>query len=979
MQEGDLFARRYRIVHEIGRGGMGRVFRAHDQELGIDVAIKVIRPEFLDDERMVKRFKNELLLARQVSHENVVRIHDFSEFEGIKYITMQFVDGKTLRQHLTESGPLTITEVEDLALQICAGLSAARKKEIAHRDLKPQNILIDQKGQAYIADFGLAKSLGQSGLSVSGVILGTPEYIAPEQWRGKRGDYRSDIYSLGVLLYEIVTARPLFTAETELGYLQKHINETPAFASGEKRAVPDYLRAIILRCLAKDPDDRYQDAGDIARDIKAHRATAMPLGHRLKHRIRQVALPLGLLVFVTAGGWLLWRNGQNSATPQEPSRSLVVLPFANNTGEERYAFWGRTLADLLTTDLGQSRHIRVASQAQVQAFFAKYPDWTPGKPLSDEQRRVLSQETAVQTVLLGELNQAGRRFRISGRLISLKSGEIRATYQTDGLGEESIFSMIDGMTDKTKLAFNLSRDMILQEIDRDIRQITTPSIEALKAYSSAKEYHHLAQFQEAVNEYNRAIELDPQFAMAYAGAASTMGNYRDPRLREYYEKALSLSDHISKRERLLIEGQYLNAFFNDYRKALARFLEILTEYPDDGEALEMVATLNRNLENWAESDQAYKKMEQVNPSRVIISANLFGNAMMQGRFSEARDILDRYENELKQTRRYHYSRFHLFFSQGIMDEAENELSLYLNEAGKTPHYLGMMGNLKLLRGRLQEAEDFYRSAWEALPAPHLKDRILSNLVNLSRHRGRFTEALGWIDGLMTQARAVKDQALMDGLTFQRLTLMADRPGISERRQARIELERRLDSWPKDGNRRDRFDHLYLLGRMKLAEDPQADLTAITAEMDELTQAIGEARARYPLHLRALAALGRGQFQEAENFYHQAHKLFPNPQTCEGIPDFPLTLARIKTAQGEHEEAMALYEAMINRNQGRMEAADVFVSAHAELARLQMINGRLSQAQKTAAKVQDWWDGGDWAPQVLAEMREIAKTSPVTSS
>ncbi len=968
---GDIFAERYRIVSEIGRGGMGRVFRALDQVLDIEIAIKIIRTEFLDDERMVKRFKNEILLAREVSHENVVRIHDFCEWHGLKYITMQFVDGCTLRDLIDESGPLPVDRIQTLAVQICHGLEAARKKGIAHRDLKPQNILIDQNGQAYIADFGLAKGMSQSGLSVSGVILGTPEYIAPEQWRGERGDSRSDIYSLGVMLYEMVTGRPLFEADSELGFLHKHLNETPSFRSEEKRRIPDYLRRIILRCLAKDPSSRYQCAADMENDLIAQKAPKLPFAIQSARWLHSRVWLGAVLVILILGSWSLWQLRRKTVPIQEMERSLIVLPFANNTGEERYAFWSKALADLLTIDLAQSRHIRLTGRIQFQTFFNRYSDWTPRQTLNRDQLDLLRKESGSDFVLLGEINQAGNRFRVSARIVSLNNGEIRGSFQSEGLGEESLFTMIDSLTDKTKLAFNLSREMILQGPDKDIRQITTRSLDALKAYSTAKDYSCQGKHLEAVAEYEKAIAIDPDFALAYADAARIMGYSRDSRQKLFYDQALALSERISHRERLLIEGRYLDSVKSDLSRALERFRQVLGEYPDDVDAWEQYAAINRRMENWAESSRAYRELERLNPGRAVVSANLFGNELMQGRFGAALEILERYKNELQRASMYHELCFLLLFNQGLLNQAESELALVEAESGDSSRVAVMAGNLRVLRGQLDQAGEQYLLVGRRRSPPHLKIPAINGLINLSLHRGRLREALAWLEGLKREALDSSDISLVGELESDRLRLLALQPDRALQAEAMTRMQNQLQVKPEDQDYSERFTDLYTLGRLQISSKAWSELDSTLEEMDTMIAVLGRFKARYPLHLRALAALDRGELTEAENFYHQAQKLFPNPDNPDDIADFAHTLAQIKTAGGDNEEAVAIYETIIAKNSGRLDNAAAFVTAHIELARLQLKTGRTARARETASRVIQWWDGGDWAPEAVAEMKKIA--------
>ncbi len=246
-KSGENFGDRYRIISELGKGGMGQVFKAHDNVLGIDVALKMVRPEFLMNKKMISRFKQEILLAREITHENVSRIYDFGDVDGIKFISMEFISGRTLKDIVRKDGPVDIEQAIEISKAICSGLSAAHKKEIIHRDLKPQNIMIDDNGHVIITDFGLAKSVREENVSNTGLVIGTPQYIPPELWKGEVADKRSDIYSLGIIMYEMVAGQELFQSDSDYGYLQKHVNEDPQFPPDIKEKLPSFYQTPDIK------------------------------------------------------------------------------------------------------------------------------------------------------------------------------------------------------------------------------------------------------------------------------------------------------------------------------------------------------------------------------------------------------------------------------------------------------------------------------------------------------------------------------------------------------------------------------------------------------------------------------------------------------------------------------------------------------------------------------------------------------------
>ncbi|MGZ4837663.1 MAG: serine/threonine-protein kinase, partial [Terriglobales bacterium] len=269
------FGPRYRIDRMLGQGGMGAVYKAWDKELQRPVALKLIRPDLARDPGVEARFKQELLLASKVSHKNILRIHDLGEAAGVKFISMAYVEGQDLHGLLTQQGKLTIEHAIKIARQLCGALDAAHSEGVVHRDFKPQNILLDKQENVYVSDFGLAKSLEQdTGMTKSGEFLGTPRYMAPEQVQGGKIDHRADLYALGLILYEMVTGDVPFHADTTLQLMYKRVHEAPPSPKTLNPDLPDWIVRVIMKCIERDPAQRYQTAGEILHDLDT--ATAPP-------------------------------------------------------------------------------------------------------------------------------------------------------------------------------------------------------------------------------------------------------------------------------------------------------------------------------------------------------------------------------------------------------------------------------------------------------------------------------------------------------------------------------------------------------------------------------------------------------------------------------------------------------------------------------------------------------------------------------
>ena len=265
---GSIFAGRYQIIEELGKGGMGKVYKAIDKKLNEEVALKLIKPEIASDKKTLERFSNELKFARKIAHKNVGRMYELMEEKGTHFITMEYVPGQDLRGLIRQTGQLTVGTAVSIAKQVSEGLTEAHRLGVIHRDLKPQNIMIDKEGNARIMDFGIARSVSGKGITGAGVMVGTPEYMSPEQVESKETDQRSDIYSLGVILYEMVTGRVPFEGDTPLSVAVKHKTEVPPDPKQVNTQIPEDLSHLILNCLEKNKEKRYQSAGEVRSELK---------------------------------------------------------------------------------------------------------------------------------------------------------------------------------------------------------------------------------------------------------------------------------------------------------------------------------------------------------------------------------------------------------------------------------------------------------------------------------------------------------------------------------------------------------------------------------------------------------------------------------------------------------------------------------------------------------------------------------------
>jgi serine/threonine-protein kinase len=378
LSRGTTFAERYEIIEELGKGGMGKVYRVFDKKIEEEVALKLLTPEIAADKKTIERFRNELKLARKVGHRNVCKMYDLNEMEGTHYITMEYVPGEDLKSFIRRAGLLNTGKTIFIGKQVCEGLAEAHRLGVVHRDLKPSNIMIDREGNARIMDFGIVRSLEAKGITGAGVMIGTPEYMSPEQVEAKETDQRSDIYSLGVILYEMVTGRVPFEGETPLSIAMKHKSEEPPDPKELNAQIPEDLSRVILRCMEKDKKNRYQSTGEVHSELdkieKGIPTTERVVPKRKPITSREITVTFGLkklfipaivvvaLIIAAIAIWQLLPKKEAIRVVPSGKPSLAIMYFKNNTGDENLDHWRTALADLLITDLAQSKYIRVLSE-----------------------------------------------------------------------------------------------------------------------------------------------------------------------------------------------------------------------------------------------------------------------------------------------------------------------------------------------------------------------------------------------------------------------------------------------------------------------------------------------------------------------------------------------------------------------------------------------------------------------------------------
>jgi len=751
---GATFAGRYQVIEELGKGGMGTVYKVFDSEIKEKIALKLLKPEVASDEDTVERFRNEMKLARKIGHKYVCRMYDLGRAEGNYFITMEYVPGEDLKSFIRRSGQLTVGKAVYVARQVLEGLAEAHRLGVVHRDLKPQNIMIDREGNARIMDFGIARSLKAKGITGAGVMIGTPEYMSPEQAEVKDVDQRSDIYSFGVIFYEMLVGRVPFEGETLLGIAMKHKSQPPQNPKELNPQIPDDLNRMVLKCLEKSKEKRYQSAEDMLSDI-GKIEKEIPTTDRVipKHKgftskqitvtfgVKKLVAPALIVLLVVAAGLILWRVLPKKAAvlPPPGKPSLAVMYFKNNTGDEKLDHWRAAISDLLITDLSQSKYIKVLSADQLFAILSEM-NQADAKSYTSKVLKDVAARGGVKDVLVGSYAKAGDNFRIDVTLQEAGTGEHLGSQRVEGKGEDSIFSMVDELTRKIKADLKLSTEEIASDIDKELKKITTSSPEAFKFYIQGRELHNEQKSRESIRMMEKAVAIDPGFAMAYRSMAMSFTNlFYTSDKQKYLKKAFELSDRLSDRERYIIQGDYYRESERLSDKAVVTYETLLELYPDDSMGNTNLGILYNSLEEWDKAIELYERRIRNNPEDIWPYLNIVDCYLAKGWPEKAKAAFESYIRNYKDNFMIRIYLAIVEFVQGryerALAEAEKADSLnpgyYLNYIAKGCAYRGL--------GDWGRAEAEYQKVFDLEEkAGHLMARHM--LGAMYQLRGQFKRA-----------------------------------------------------------------------------------------------------------------------------------------------------------------------------------------------------------------------------------------------
>jgi eukaryotic-like serine/threonine-protein kinase len=622
-QPADVLAGRYEILKLLGEGGMGAVYKAMDRELNRPIALKVIRPEFAANTSILARFKQELLLARQVTHRNVVRIFDLGDADGVKFITMEFIEGEDLRAFIKERTKVSPEDAVEIIQQVCRALEAAHGVGVIHRDLKPQNIMREANGRVVVMDFGLARTLGNDGMTQTGALVGTMEYMSPEQALAKELDQRSDLFTTGLILYEMLTGVMPFRAESAVASLIKRNSERAAPVSDHDGSIPRPLSNIVSKCLERDPNLRYQSAFELLRDLEAWqgKSAAATLGFQsaVEPWGRTIHWPLitgiAAILILAAVGYVFRGSLFSSSAAKGssgPAVSLAILPFRNASADQNLNWLGSSLAETLSTDIGQSSQLRIVSPERVSQILRDLRISSDATFDSATVQR-LAEFSNADHVVWGRYTRFGDQIRIDATIQDMKHGH--DTTLAESASENKILSAIDILAADIRSNLALSHS-IVKELEGQSFKPSTNSLAAMHDYDDGLQLQRAGNFLEATKQFEAATKEDPQFALAYSELAKTYASLgRDDDAESLSRKAVALSEQLPATEKYLIQASH-DQIARDYPKAIEAYANLAKAAPENTDVLFELAGLYEKSSAYDKSRAEYTKVLTLDPKRV---------------------------------------------------------------------------------------------------------------------------------------------------------------------------------------------------------------------------------------------------------------------------------------------------------------------------------------------------------------------------